>query len=669
MFKRHINATAGVLAGLFLFFSANLQAQDKTPCDYSIPGEVLNWNFGDKAQLTFSEESLFPVSTAMPGGIDIPKGVSSISDAEGNLLFFSNGMRLWGSGFFEIINGTDLYGSLGATQSAIFIPAPNNVNKYFIFTADFYYPDIPQYNNHGIRYSVIEKTNYQWEVTDEKNQLILSENAQKLTAVKHANGQDYWLLTHGFGVNNGGKYFAYLITENGIDPNNVVTSNVGYFHDGTSSDNNNAGYMKISIDGKKIALVIPSENGVIEVADFNSATGEVSNAINNEGTFFNMPLGIEFSPNSKLLYVSTNPKPQSQGDKNSYILQFNLDQLDFSSYHILEELSINDNGRFGALQLGPDGRIYAARGGVSLSPFEKLGIIYNPNRFGTACNYNHIDGAPSDGLELADETGSIEGLPNFVSSYFDIPSFWWQNHCATHITTFRLQNEANNGDVTWDFGIDGATDVHQRGQYTYEEAGTYPVTVTEEFEGETYTHTRDITIYPLPTIDIGTGEDIIYILPNSSITLDAGEFDQYSWEDEDGNLLGEGQYLDVDQEGIYAVTVTDINCCENRDEVEIKFANISLPNAFRPGSAIPENKTFQALGAVSALNNFKLIIYNRWGQLVFESDDPLQGWDGTIKGEAAPEAVYVWQMTYESSESQYQASQEVVQRGVVTLVR
>jgi len=159
MFKPHLNATAGVLAGLLLFFSTNLHAQDKTPCDYSIPGEVINWNFGDKAQLTFSEETLYPVSTAMPGGIDIPKGVSSISDTEGNLLFFSNGMRLWSSGFFEIINGTDLYGSLGATQSAIFIPAPNNVNKYFIFTADFYYPDIPQYNNHGIRYSVIEKTN------------------------------------------------------------------------------------------------------------------------------------------------------------------------------------------------------------------------------------------------------------------------------------------------------------------------------------------------------------------------------------------------------------------------------------------------------------------------------------------------------------------------------
>jgi gliding motility-associated-like protein len=662
MFKRHLNATAGVLAGLFLFFSANLQAQDKTPCDYSIPGEVLNWNFGDKAQLTFSEETLFPVSTDMQGAIKNYRGVSSISDQEGNLLFFSNGMRVWGSDYSVINNGNDLQGNDQVSQTSIFIPVTGNNEKYLLFTADAYLPGV---FDDGICYNLIENVNGNWTVTD-KNIPLIGKNTQKLAAVKHANGEDYWLVTHGFGDQEGNKYFAFRIMKDSVSHEPVV-SEIGYTHQGDF--NNNGGYLRISNNGKKIALAIPRD-GIVEIADFNTTTGQVTNAISSSAGVYEFPLGVEFSPdtNNLKLYITTSPLESVSIDWNKYLYQVDVNQMNIDNPIIISVINANNDLQFGAPQLAADGRIYVGMfkpGGISVS---NLGVIYNPNRPGAACNFNYLDSVANDGLALTN-SGSMEGLPNFVSSYFDIPSFWWQNHCATHITTFRLQNEANNGDVTWDFGIDGATDNQVRGQYTYQEADTYTVTVTEEFEGETFTQTRDITIYPLPTIDIGAGEDIIYILPNSSITLDAGEFDQYSWEDEDGNLLGEDQYLDVDQEGIYAVTVTDTNCCENRDEVEIKFANISLPNAFRPGSTIPENKTFQALGAVSALNNFKLIIYNRWGQLVFESDDPLQGWDGTIKGEAAPGAVYVWQMTYESSESQYQASQEVVQRGVVTLVR
>ena len=662
MFKRHLNATAGVLAGLFLFFSANLQAQDKTPCDYSIPGEVLNWNFGDKAQLTFSEETLFPVSTDMQGAIKNYRGVSSISDQEGNLLFFSNGMRVWGSDYSVINNGNDLQGNDQVSQTSIFIPVTGNNEKYLLLTADAYLPGV---FDDGICYNLIENVNGNWTVTD-KNIPLIGKNTQKLAAVKHANGEDYWLVTHGFGDQEGNKYFAFRIMKDSVSHEPVV-SEIGYTHQGDF--NNNGGYLRISNNGKKIALAIPRD-GIVEIADFNTTTGQVTNAISSSAGVYEFPLGVEFSPdtNNLKLYITTSPLESVSIDWNKYLYQVDVNQMNIDNPIIISVINANNDLQFGAPQLAADGRIYVGMfkpGGISVS---NLGVIYNPNRPGAACNFNYLDSVANDGLALTN-SGSMEGLPNFVSSYFDIPSFWWQNHCATHITTFRLQNEANNGDVTWDFGIDGATDNQVRGQYTYQEADTYTVTVTEEFEGETFTQTRDITIYPLPTIDIGAGEDIIYILPNSSITLDAGEFDQYYWEDEDGNLLGEDQYLDVDQEGIYAVTVTDTNCCENRDEVEIKFANIYMPNAFRPGSAISENTTFQALGPVTALNKFQLLIYNRWGQLVYESTDPFQGWDGKVKGEDAPQASYIWQLTYESFESQYQAAQKIVERGIVNLIR
>lgn len=664
MFNRYLKPWSIAFA-VFVSTAFTAFGQDKTPCDYNLPGEVLHWNFGNKAQLTFSEEAAFPLSSAMPGSIDIPKGVSSISDADGNLLFFSEGMSVWGNGYYPIINGDLLAGSKGATQSALFIPSPGNDNKYFLFTSDFYFPDVPQYSNNGIRYSIIEKVNYRWEVT-EKNVLLLNYNAQKLAAVKHANGTDYWLVTHGFGSENGNKYFAYSVMKDSVSLDPVI-SEIGLTHVNNLQDfNNMGGYMKISSDGNKIALVVPSENeGFIEIADFNKETGEVSNPINSTPGRFNTPLGLEFSPDNRFLYMTTNPTDNSR----NFLYQFDLNQLDINNPVEIIGILPNEKPQFGALQLAVDGKIYLARFRPANTPVSFLGVIYNPNRPGSACNFNYVDGVATDGLALNYGSGSMEGLPNFVSSYFDIPVFWWQNHCATQITTFRLQNEANNGSVTWDFGHNNETDNQLRGQFTFDQEGTYTVTVTEDFEGETYTQTRDITIYPLPILDIGAGEEVIYILPNSAITLDAGAFDLYYWEDEEGTFLGDTQYLDVDEEGVYLVTVTDTNCCVNQDEVEIKFANIYLPNAFRPGSAITENMTFKALGAVSALNNFNLIIYNRWGQLVFESDDPLNGWDGTIDGSEAPAASYIWQMSYESLESQYQEAQKVVERGVVSLIR
>ncbi|MBU2557949.1 MAG: gliding motility-associated C-terminal domain-containing protein [Bacteroidetes bacterium] len=654
LFKLKKAGTGFVL--LLVIFSLNsLYAQEKTACDYSLPGQVLNWNFGEKAQLTFSEEETFPVSTSMPGGIDIPKGVSAISDADGNLLFFSDGMKVSGSGYFELTNGTALMGNLLANQSALFIPSPGNPNRYFLITADLYIP--PVYTN-GVRYSVIEKVGYSWEVT-EKNILLLEQNAQKLAAVQHQNGEDFWLVTHGFGATKGGSYFSFRVMNDSISVE-PVESTVGAIHDGDF--NNNGGYMKISPDGSKIALAIP-DAGIVELAAFNTATGQVSNPITSNAGQFNYPLSLEFSPDSKLLYLTTNPLDNS----NNYLYQFNLALTDINNPEEIHAYTFNDGRQMGALQLAVDGRIYLGSFGQALSAYDHLGVIYNPKRAGTACNYNTLDGNTTEGLAL-NASGSKEGLPNFISSYFDIPHFWWENHCHRQPTIFRLQNEVNHDQVLWEFGDAGATANSSRGQHIFSEPGLYTVSVTETENGQSFQHERELEIYPLPPVEIGNYADTIFILPNSSITLDAGVYDEYIWMFED-EIVGNERTLDVEEKGLYAVTVTDTNCCVNTDEVVIWFANIYLPNAFRPKSNIARNQTFKPLGAVSALNNFQLLIYNRWGQLVFESNSPDDGWDGTINGAAAPVAAYVWLMRYESLESSFQAAQEVVQRGVVNLVR
>jgi len=648
---------------LFLITVQNLNAQDKTSCDYTIPGEILNWNFGEKVQLQFSEETFDPISTVMPGNIDLPKGVSSISDADGRLLFFSDGRQVFGSGYMELPNGGDLAGHPFSSQSALFIPSPGNPNRYFLITADLYIP--PVFTN-GIRYSMIEKQGNTWKVLPEKkNVLLLEQNATKLAAVQHDNGEDYWIVSHGFGEDKGGSYFSFRVMKDSISLEQVE-STVGAVHQGGPNSNNNVGYLKISPNGKKLALVLP-EDGKVEVADFNATTGVVSNPVSSIFERYIYPLGVEFSSNSKLLYVTTNPKNNTL----NMLYQFDLDQLDINNPEVITSFNPNEGRQFGALQLAADGRIYISIFRQSLTIDDHLAVIYNPNRTGTACNFNMLEGNPTNGLALQDGSGSKEGLPNFISSYFDMPHFWWQNHCEKSPTIFRLQNEANAGDVIWTFSDDNTTVTQRRGEHIFENAGNYTVTATENYNDQPpYISNREIEIYPLPPVEIGNFTDTIFILPNSSITLDAGQYDEYLWYFEGNPIDGATQQtLDVEEEGLYKVVVTDTNCCVNEDEVVIWFANIYLPTAFRPKSNIPGNQTFKPLGAVAALNKFELLVYNRWGQLVFESKSPTNGWDGTINGQDAPMAAYVWLMRYESLESTFQAAQEVVQRGVINLVR
>lgn len=73
----------------------------------------------------------------------------------------------------------------------------------------------------------------------------------------------------------------------------------------------------------------------------------------------------------------------------------------------------------------------------------------------------------------------------------------------------------------------------------------------------------------------------------------------------------------------------------------VKNPNLSHPTAFIPQADLTENRTFRVFG--SFINTYQLKIFNRWGELIFESFDPETGWDGTYRGQRMPEGTYVFQ--------------------------
>ncbi len=92
-----------------------------------------NWYFGKNAGIDFNPIKTGGTAQAISGSVSTMEGVSSISDKEGNLLFYSDGSTIYTSGNTEMQNGTGLFGSSSSTQTCLVVPRPST-NKYYVFT-------------------------------------------------------------------------------------------------------------------------------------------------------------------------------------------------------------------------------------------------------------------------------------------------------------------------------------------------------------------------------------------------------------------------------------------------------------------------------------------------------------------------------------------------------
>jgi gliding motility-associated-like protein len=650
-------AKKATLLIFFAFLSLQFFAQDN--CNYQRPHQTDNWIFGEQAGLYFDSAGVIAAPTAK--SFALPNGVSSMSDNNGNLLMFSNGLKVWNGDYEVIPNGDVLKGNNYATQSSLIVPHPGDRRKYYLFTVDMY---IPPFFSDGVNYSIVDLTDGNFGQVTNKNTFLHSENAQKITGTIHDNGTDYWVVTHGFGPGTGNTFYSYLVSDTGLVENPVI-STTGTVHQG--GDNNSAGYMKISPDGTTLALVIPLD-GIVELFDFNPEDGRVSNPRTSSGGRFNYGFGVEFSPDNSKLYISTNPL----GNDTSYLYQLDLSAGDpFSTPFVVEKYAVQQlrsaDSLMGGLQLGTDGRIYMAKFRRGLVSSAYIGVIYNPNRPGDACNYNSLNYQSNNGLSLAGG-GSLFSLPNFVTSFLDIPHFTYINQCHQDTTLFSITNTANIDNTTWEFDDDEGEQVifdPLNPGYVFDEPGDYTVELTETFDDADYLTSRSVRVHPRPFVDLGKGTDTLYILPNTSVVLDAGTWDYYYWQPSGSTQ----RYLEASQEGLYQVTVVDSNCCSSTDQVYVMVTELYFPNAFRPESSIPQNSTFRVVGNISALGGYVLQIFDRWGGMIFESENPAEGWDGTSGGKPMPVGTYVYRAVFQGFDTDDSPGTEFKYNGTVTLVR
>lgn len=423
------------------------------PLSLCAQGEANNWYFGVHAGLNFNNTPPTPV---LDGELNTSEGCSTISDANGNLLFYTDGRTVWNRNHnimpnADYFNGSGLLGDPSSTSSGLIVPYPNNPDLYYIFTVDEphhdnaaaypdqgpaeqdgsptpdgHYTDIPTHSipedddgyNNGFNYSVVDmsRNNGLGDVDPfEKNVELRTYDptdsaqvrykcAEKITAVKGDQCNSIWVITHFVD-----KFYAFKIDETGLDTVPVV-STVG---PAVSTDDYRRaalGYLKASPEGDNLLIahntrgynqigVDDQQTGGIWLYDFDPVTGAVSG--NQKLVDSVNAYGVEFSQNSSKAYGSTTKNGRLE------ILQWDLTSNDIPDSKT--SIETKNGGAATALQLAPNGKIYTP--GLSST---KLNVINSPNATGTACDYSE------DTSNGAIEMGTIVnyGLPPFIQSFF-----------------------------------------------------------------------------------------------------------------------------------------------------------------------------------------------------------------------------------------------------------
>lgn len=402
--------------------------------------ETSIWYFGYNAGLDFNSGTAKVIRN---GQIRTDEGVASICDANGQLLFYTEGTTVWNQQHNIMPNGTGLAGHISSSQSSIIVPFVNNPHKYYIFTVD------REGKANGLNYSLINMSLDGGKGDVEvKNVQLMTPVCEKLTAVRHCNGRDIWVIVHGF---NSATFHAYLVTETGVSGSAVV-STAGMFISNSNYEHA-IGCMKVSPNGKKIAIGYLHLGA--DLLDFDNSTGVISNGnalflpTENYGGPIMGPYGFEFSASSTYLYVSGEHLSLISGEYENYVLQYNVtmanhSQVQASQKVIHRQKAFGYYGNFGSLQLAPDGKMY-------MGQFRQqyLSVINYPELEGAACQFQLV------GIQTFDPfTGkglSTYGLPTFFQSYLR-KGFDLMSSCNGNKVQFKYDRPSEVLSVKWDFG-------------------------------------------------------------------------------------------------------------------------------------------------------------------------------------------------------------------------
>ncbi|MFP4556407.1 MAG: PKD domain-containing protein [Bacteroidales bacterium] len=211
----------------------------------------------------------------------------------------------------------------------------------------------------------------------------------------------------------------------------------------------------------------------------------------------------------------------------------------------------------------------------------------------------------------------------------------------------------------WDFD-DGNTSNEAEPEHVFWDEGYYNVSLTVEGDGGESTTYGLLRVYPLPKADFEVLPPVV-VLPEGSASFYnlSSRASSYLWDFGDGAMSSVTNpthyYEDLGTYEVQLIAYTDFNCTDTliRDAAVVVegAGKLRFPNAFVPSKNGPsggqynlddahKNEIFHPVH--EGVIEYKLMIFNRWGQQIFQSDDVNVGWDGYYNGQLSAQDVYVW---------------------------
>ncbi len=219
-------------------------------------------------------------------------------------------------------------------------------------------------------------------------------------------------------------------------------------------------------------------------------------------------------------------------------------------------------------------------------------------------------------------------------------------------------NTPNITDVLWEFGDGNISTQPINANHIYDTPGTYDITLTVTnaagcIEDTTYSQWVTVNALPVPNFSYSPVNPTTFDTEITFENLSTNHTSSF-WTFSEGNPLSSTEENPVvvfptDEPDTYPVQLTVVNDAGCTDSTHGKFIQVDgvyllyMPNAFTPNDD-GINDCFAPLGNDIELEDFTLSIFDRWGELLYQSSNLDNCWDGTYKGKLVPNGVYVWKL-------------------------
>ena len=327
----------------------------------------------------------------------------------GNVLFYSNGIKVIDKSHTQMPNGGGLLGNITCATNGIPCPVPSQPTKYYLF-----YNSANSPNAGAIYYSIIDMNLAgngsvsfpTGDIVSTQKNISAVTNAAEGFAVIAGSNSDYWIVSP---QNNSNIIRVYRITYSGIVLNNSFT---------VSATIGDARTVRFCTVNNKISIANMTESQGCFIMDFNIYNGNISNFFSVPGSILGTATNIftgfddtEWSPDGTKMYLSKYRMAAGSGRIYQYDLNFPSNAIS-----LIYTLGGGYNNNAMGFQLAPDGKIYFLYLNNTYTDSRLIGAISSPNIAGIGCNF------VSNVLDMGTSFPTTVSFPQFGLPFKYTPS-------------------------------------------------------------------------------------------------------------------------------------------------------------------------------------------------------------------------------------------------------